>query len=458
MEFPIYQVPEIGNGMTIGINAIIHVLISHGVAIGLLSMIYIAEYKGFKGHGKQWEKTARDLIKPSVIIITGVSAVTGVGIWFITSAFAPAGIGSMLRVFFWPWFIEWIVFTLEVIVLLFYYFTWDSWQGEKKKRHVQLGFWYVVLAFLSAFLITGILGFMLTSDGWPWHRNFFPAFFNPSFLPQLILRLGFAVAIGSTVAMAYISFSKYDNDFRSKALKMFGIITGVSLLVWILASVWYFSVVPSTFKTHAVYYFLTTFFSQQTSLLWVALGVTAIILILFIASGISGRYKAMKILFWPSIILIIAGVVQFERVREFIRGPYLMPGYMYANQVLLKEQPYYRDNGMLKNSWWFNHYSNRGKAHQKGAYLFYRNCSACHSINGINDIRDRVSGRSQYGIFVIVGNTNRMIPFMPPFSGSEKEQKLLSNFLYRLSESRANIKSPGRYNDIELKYYGGSHE
>ncbi len=53
----------------------------------------------------------------AAIIITSVGAVTGVGIWFFISVLEPRGTGAMLRIFFWPWFLEWMAFTLEVIVL-----------------------------------------------------------------------------------------------------------------------------------------------------------------------------------------------------------------------------------------------------------------------------------------------------------------------------------------------------
>ena len=78
-------------------------------------MIVLAEYKGYRNAAPEWEDFAKSAIKPTVIIITSIGAITGVGIWFITSGVVPAAIGSMLRVFFWPWFIEWIVFALYTL-------------------------------------------------------------------------------------------------------------------------------------------------------------------------------------------------------------------------------------------------------------------------------------------------------------------------------------------------------
>ena len=157
-----------------------------------------------------------------MVVIMAVGAVLGVGIWFVTSALEPRGIAALLRVFFWPWFVEWFAFTGEVIVILIYHYTWDRWTGERKKRHIRLGAGYMAFAFMSAVLITGILGFMLTSDGWPWGRDFWFAFFNPSFLPQLLLRLGASYAMGAIYAIAFLLFTHREKAFVRGALRVYG--------------------------------------------------------------------------------------------------------------------------------------------------------------------------------------------------------------------------------------------
>ena len=133
MDFPIFQVPYLGNGMTIALDAVLHVFISHGLAIGAFSMVVVSEYLGQRRASRDWECFAKDFLQFIVFLITSVGAVTGVGIWLITSALSPRGIGSLLRVFFWPWFIEWGVFTVEVVIVLIYYYTWQNWSGERKK-------------------------------------------------------------------------------------------------------------------------------------------------------------------------------------------------------------------------------------------------------------------------------------------------------------------------------------
>jgi mono/diheme cytochrome c family protein len=434
--------------MVIGVNAVIHDILSHGVAIGLVAMITMAEYMDIRNNSAVWERFAGDLLKAAVIVITGIGAVTGVGIWFTTSALSPRGIGSMLRVFFWPWFIEWIIFTLEVIVIIIYYFMRESWKEHKKKYRVYFGSAYVLLASLSAFIITGILGFMLTSDGWPLDKSLSSAFFNPSFLPQLLSRLSLAAALGSLFATVYLLFSKRHTELQEEGLAAFGRILFLAIIFLGLSLWWYFDVVPSSFKVHSVFSVLTSRFSQQPWVFWTANVAGIFLIILSVLSGLKRSVILSKILVIPALIVTIGLVSEFERIREFIRGPYIIPGYMYSNQILLKENAYLSKEGAIRNAYWFNATEKEPTEVQKGAYLFGANCSTCHTIGGINDIRDRVKGRTEDGILVILSHTHDMVPFMPPFTGLDSERQTLAKFLYGLSHGSLRVGAPSRYTPV----------
>ncbi|MGO8763447.1 MAG: cytochrome C [Desulfobaccales bacterium] len=447
MEFPLFQVPYLGNGMTIGIVAVVHVLISHGLAIGAMTMVVLSEYLGFRDQDPDWENFSRGLLLRVIIIITGVGAVTGVGIWVTTSVLSPRGIGSLLRVFYWPWFMEWLVFVTELVILLVYYFTWDHWTAVQKRRHVYLGAGYILMSLGSASLITGILGFMLTPDGWPWEQTLSSAFFNPTFLPQLLLRLAIALTLGSLFAMAYLLFSRRESRFRREAGRLLGRICLVAValipsLIW-----WYYAVVPSRYKTHIIYGILTSHLSQHPGVLFAAVA-TALVVVLACAGLAWGRKAAAaRVLVIPALVLSVVFVFAFERSREFMRGPYLIPGYLYATNVLLQEKPFLDQQGLLPNAYWFNMLGQDDPENQ-GAFLLAQNCSACHTIGGLNDIRTRVKNRSEDGIFVYLSHINEMVPFMPPFSGTEAERRILARFLYRLAQDRIHLSAPSRYTPL----------
>ncbi len=451
MDFPLFQVPYLGNGMTIGLNAVLHVILSHGIAIGGMLFITLAEWNGLRKSDEAWENFAKLMIKPTVIIITAVGAVTGVGIWFITTALAPRAIGSMLRIFFWPWFIEWLVFTAEVIVILIYYFTWDAWRSGKRKRlHVALGFFYPVLSVSSAILITGILGFMLTSDGWPWTGSFWSAFFNPSFIPQLILRLSAAMVFGTLYVFCFLLFGPTTPEFRREAISFYGRIGLGSLIIAVTSAIWYFKVVPSAFVPFSVFAVLTGHFSQYYDYFWVLNGLALLLLLLFLLLS-AVRGVAWRALLIPSIIVAALFVAQYERIREFIRGPYLLPGYMYVNQVLLTERPLRQAHGALANEFWHTATAPQADTLNDGAFLFGQNCAQCHTIGGLNDIRARLKGRPKDAIDVLVKHAHEMVPFMPPFAGSQKDRIMMVEFLDALVNHYDVNNPPAFYTGIAIR-------
>jgi cytochrome bd-type quinol oxidase subunit 1 len=450
MQFPYFQFPLFGDGLIIAIDAILHVFISHGIAIGMITMIVLAEYIGYRRNSADWEDFAYTATKPLIIIITGIGAVTGVGIWFITSGLVPAGIGSMLRVFFWPWFIEWIVFVLEVITILILYFTWQHWQGQRKKYHLRLGFAYIVLALMSAFLITGILGFMLTPDGWPTSRGFWGAFFNPTFLPQLAWRICIAYSMGALFIIFYLLFSYHrSRQFRKEALSFYAKVLFVPLVLMPVCGWWWFFSVPKGLSTHAKPSLLMWTFAKNAELFWTAHIIAGAIVIgaFFV---VWRRWVTLsRIIIVPAILVVLFFVAEYERVREFVRGPYLMPGYMYANTVLLTERELFKKEGMLPNSYWFEKMAPQPTLEQKGAYLFAANCGTCHTIGGKNNIVDRFKGRSEPGIYVILGRTEEMVPWMPPFAGTDEERKITAHFIKNLVEGKYLLTEPARYPPAE---------
>jgi mono/diheme cytochrome c family protein len=122
-----------------------------------------------------------------------------------------------------------------------------------------------------------------------------------------------------------------------------------------------------------------------------------------------------------------------------------MPGYMYANTVLLTEHELLSKEGLLKNSYWFDKMAPGQTIEQKGAFLFAVNCGTCHTIGGRNDIVDRFKGRSEPGIYVILGRTEDMVPWMPPFTGTDDERKITAHFLNNLVDKQYSLKIPARY-------------
>lgn len=457
MQFPTYQVPFAGNGMIIGLNAIVHVLISHGLAIGGFAIVVFADWcerRALPEHKTAWQRFARRLLKVTVLTVTIAGAVTGAGIWFTTSALAPRAIGSMLRVFFWTWFAEWIVFVAEVIALLVYYRQWARLEARRRLR-IGLGLAYLCLALASAVLITGNLGFMLTPDGWPEGHRFWPAFLNPTFLPQLVTRIAFSFALGAGAAMVVLLRGPEGDGFKRTALRPLGGILLLAVLILVPALWAYVAAVPRAYLQTAPFSVLTGRLSQSPDLFYLWNALAAALVLVLVATALAGRVRASGWMILPG-LLAIAGIVgEFERIREFIRGPYLIPGYMFANTVLMEEKPLLDQEGLRAHSYWYKATYARDSETARGAYLFAENCAACHTIGGANDIGRQVAGRSEDGLFVILRHTHEMVPFMPPFSGTTTERHELARFLYQLAEGDITMES---YSRLIPRERGPHHE
>lgn len=444
-DFPLYQAPYIGNGMVIGANAVLHVFISHGLAIGAFAMIAFADaalVRGYLEPDKHWDAFLHRFLKFTVIVVTVVGAVTGAGIWFTTNSLAARASASLLHMFFWPWFVEYIVFILEAALLLYYYLYWDSF-SKFARGWMVLPYFGLVLS--SAVLITGILGFMLTPGDWPLTGSFTSAYFNPSFLPQLATRILFALAIGELLAIAFVLPFRSATRFTAAALKLFGLWLALTLPALVVAAWAYYYSVPYGSSTWTGFAILTSDLSQHAWLMTLGniLGIALVVGVA--AAALRGWVRMVAALIFPALVYSFLFVAQFERIREFIRGPYLMPGYMFANTLLLEEEPYFRSTSTLRNSYWYERSPGGDSVYEAGAYLFGLNCSGCHTIGGLNDINRRVAGRTEDGLYVIISRVHEMVPFMPPFSGNETEQRIMARFLYQLNAGKVAMQSNARF-------------
>lgn len=440
MVFPILHIPGLGDGMTIALDAVLHVLISHGLAIGFMTVLVLFQTLAWRGKGAFWARIARRLLGTAVVITTSVGAVTGVGIWFITGALAPEGIGALIHLFFWPWFIEWMAFTSEVSLLLVYYYLWDKLQESRPGLLAAVGWSYVTMAVISAILISGILGFMLTPDAWPWGQAFTEAYFNPTFIPQVFLRLGAGLCLGALLALGWIAW-RFDGTGpqRARALRCTGgLALGAALVAGLSAWV-YFSRIPATYLTHWKFAVATSYLSQLPDFLPLLNLAAALCIVLAALAGACRRPLLSRALCIPALLCCVTLFMEFERVREFVRGPYLVPGYMYANQIPLAENEALlaRNAPLLPRASWINVESKLSPRETAGRALFAANCGVCHAESGINGIDHRLAGRSLDGVAAMVGITQHLAPYMTPFTGSEEERLLLAHYIYGLATAHA---------------------
>ena len=233
MDIPAFHLDFMGNRLLIAIIAILHVLINHSLAVGLIPLVVLLERLGYKLQNPDWDELARKIMFFAFIITTSLGAMTGVGIWLSASLANPYSIGSLIRVFYWAWFTEWVVFVTEVVLILIYFLTWrrSNLSKEAKAKHIKIGASLAIFSWITMAIIVAILGFMMDPGNWMTDRSLLNGVFNPIYLPQLAFRTPVAMLMAGTVALFLtFLFTKKDTTFRTEAIHYVG--------MWILA--WFF--------------------------------------------------------------------------------------------------------------------------------------------------------------------------------------------------------------------------
>jgi mono/diheme cytochrome c family protein len=127
----------------------------------------------------------------------------------------------------------------------------------------------------------------------------------------------------------------------------------------------------------------------------------------------------------------------FERLREFIRKPYVIGDYMYANGILIEEYPLYQQNGLLKNTPYsaISEITEENKL-QAGEDVFNLACSRCHTTHGVNSVVNRFE--RMYGkeaplnpeaMKAYMKSMHNVRYYMPPFPGNEQELDALAWYI-----------------------------
>lgn len=353
MDFPVFHLDFLGNRLLIAIIAIIHVIMSHTMAVGGIPLITFLEWKSYKTKDRRWANLAYKILFVFFLFTTSLGAMTGVGIWFSTSLVNPTAIGSLIRVFFWAWYVEWWAFVTEVVLILCYYLTWKKWSHseENRKRHLKLGIYLSIASWITMMIIVAILAYMMDVGSWKGTHSFWHTVFNPVYLPQLFFRTSWGMFLAGCAALCVRAFLKEeDEEFKSYSIQ--------TLAKWILAwlpfvcltSYWYWSVVPTLMKNNVPSALATQAFQHWYGniLLYTIVGVAIIVTIAFILINEETRRFIKKPFMILPYLIGLCLIAEFERVREFIRKPYAIADYLYANTIREEDLPLLTNEGMLK--------------------------------------------------------------------------------------------------------------
>jgi mono/diheme cytochrome c family protein len=451
MNFPIFHMDLLGDRWLIAIIAVLHVIINHGLAVGFIPLIVWLEKKGFKPNQSdwldlEWDKVVYKLMFVGFVITTSLGAMTGVGIWLSAALISPASLGSLIRVFYWAWFTEWLVFVSEVVMIMFYFLTWkkSNRTPQLKARHLKWGWYLATFSWITMAIIVAILGFMMDPTNWNQHKSLLNGFLNTMYLPQLMFRTPMAALIAGSMALFMVTiFTPKGNEIRHKLIRSISQWNLIFAPIACVASLYYYSQIPDILRENLSTAVATMQFAQYYQ---------SLNLVLIWGSGVALAVALMGVLKpqgirWPMALLIvffsIAHLGMFERVREFIRKPYIIGNYMYSNQIRVQDYPLFKKEGILP----YTTYSPVKQVTEKneleaGHTVFMVACSRCHTAQGTNSILKNFEGMYGAGKEFDIEAMARYIPgmhkarpYMPPFPGSKEEAHALAVFIQDLQKN-----------------------
>lgn len=454
MDFPMFHLDWLNDRFLIALIAILHVFINHALAVGFIPYITWLEQKGVMNAGKgqitdlKWDNLVYQKMKVAFIITTTIGAMTGVGIWFSAALISPASIGSLIRVFYWAWFIEWTVFVTEVILILIYFLTWKNSNAslQAKVRHINFGWFLSVFSWITMAIIVAILGFMMDPGNWNSNHSLFSGLTNPIYLPQLLFRTPTAMLVAGVFGMTLTTlFAPKGSEMRLRAIKY----AGQWIMLWtplvIIGAIYYWNVMPDAMKENMSTAVGTMQFAQYYSLLkYFIVGAASVSIPLALFAWLRPRNIKFAHVVIPCLFVFgFLGI--FERVREFIRKPYVIGNYMYSNLLREEDYPLYKRDGILP----YMTYTSVDQITEEnklvaGRDIFMNTCSRCHTaspegINSITYVFERMYG---FGKPLDEGSMKAYIPnmhqgrtYMPPFPGNRKELDALVAYIKHVQQT-----------------------
>ena len=421
MNYPVWQLEFLGGGFLIAVIAIIHVYIAQ-FAVGGGLFLVLTEHLARSRNSPGILDYVRKHTKFFLLLTMVAGALTGVGIWFTISLLNPSATSVLIHTFVFAWGTEWTFFVIEIVSLFIYYYTFDK---LSKRDHLIIGWIYFAAAWMSLFVINGIIDFMLTPGSWLENSNFWSAFFNPTFWPALFFRTFFSIIIAGLFGFLTASFLK-DDELRTTMLRYSAKWLLVPFILFLAASWWYRAALPPNIeeiifqKMPQLRNAITIFLACSPLLI-----IGGLIMAIRMPSSLSRSLAA---------VMLIIGLMYFgafEFLREGGRRPYIIYDYMYSNTILKKDTARIASTGVLSEAKWVENHTITAENYMRaGRELFDVLCLSCHSIGGpLNDIRQQVRMSNHDELQLIFHTMGNERAYMPPFAGNELERQTLINYL-----------------------------
>jgi mono/diheme cytochrome c family protein len=421
MNYPVWFVPSFGGGLLIALVAIIHVFVSHFAVGGGLYLVMV-ERKAIKEQSQTIMAFVKRHTRFFMLLTMVFGGLTGVAIWFVISLIHPAATSLLIHTFVFGWAAEWVFFLVEIVALFVYFYTFGKMDD---RTHQTIGWIYFGAAWMSLFLINGIIDFMLTPGSWVSNNDFWSGFFNPTFWPSLFFRSFMSFMLAGCYGFLTATFLE-DDTTRYRMIRYSGTWALISLILSVPAGWWYLTALPSPAARLVSGASPTIKRAVMTGAF--SLAVLAGVLIALILLNPKARIRSLIVIV---MIAAMGYMGAFEWTREAARRPYVINEVMYSNGILKKDVERINQEGFLKNAKWVqNKEVTQANQLEAGRELFLHQCFACHTVGGFNnDIVSRTKNMSFGAMRKYLTSIHEKRYFMPPFVGTDVELKALAAYL-----------------------------
>ena len=202
MHYPFWFVPYLTSPMLIAIIATLHVFVAM-FAVGGSFVLALGAQDAYRHRDAASLAYFRRFSWFFVLITIVYGAITGVGIWWTISLASPLATEDLIHIFVFVWAIEYTMFLLEIVSAFVFFYGWDKLD---RTTHLAAAWIYAAAAWMSLFLITGITAFMLNSGGWRDGESVWKAFWNPQTVPQTIARTGTSLLLAALFVFLHAAF------------------------------------------------------------------------------------------------------------------------------------------------------------------------------------------------------------------------------------------------------------
>ena len=440
MEYPVLDVPLLGGSLLIAGIAILHTFIAH-FSVGSGFLMALAQRRAIRDNDLAMSRALSKYAFGVLLVPYVLGTVTGVGIWFAIALAGPRAVSILIHQFVWFWAIEWVLFLVEGLAIHLYVFHW----GRMAPRdHNRLAWIFAACSVGTLLIINAILSFMLTPGQWkPFDAGtlVYKGVLNPGYVPTSLGRILISLALAGAGGVVLASLTRSIDEQARRKLVRISCAMILPIILCLPLGAWTFAVLGPRSQN-----FLTG--GAPVMLIFLNVGLAGM-LILFLAAAISHLRRDFVVGSLGGVTMCLLALVVFgsmEFVREGVRKPFIIEGFMYSTGVTVSGAAAIdpvanldrtRREGILAAAPWALP-GGTGAAGLspalRGQAVYRAACLRCHCIDGYNAVRPLVATWPRESIRGLLDHMDQVKPAMPPFPGNQAEKDALTEFLYHLDK------------------------